>query len=229
MGDLKQSIYRFRQAEPEIFRAKLGPGLLCRGHKPACGRRKEQRQPWHDRAGRQLPLRPAGGGGINFSLNSLMTPQLGDTAYGGRAAPGLRRTGRVCRQRGGLFPGGGFLPRPRQPGWHGIFDLVQQGRWCGMAVHCGRCGTRIAASCCLPGPIPGICRGVDPAGHPWCMPMPGENLLDAPHIRPLVALLRVLDNPAQDVCLAAAMLGPLFGFTEDDLVRLRGGQRRGSL
>lgn len=44
-----------------------------------------------------------------------------------------------------------------------------------------------------------------------------ENLLDAPHIRPLVALLRVLDNPAQDVCLAAAMLGPLFGFTEDDL------------
>ena len=48
-----------------------------------------------------------------------------------------------------------------------------------------------------------------------------ENLLDAPHIRPLIALLKVIDNPAQDVYLAAAMLGPLFGFTDDDLVRLR--------
>ena len=39
-----------------------------------------------------------------------------------------------------------------------------------------------------------------------------ENLLDAPHIRPLIALLRVIDNPAQDIYLAAAMLGPMFGF-----------------
>ena len=36
-----------------------------------------------------------------------------------------------------------------------------------------------------------------------------ENLLDAPHIRPLIALLRVIDNPAQDIYLAAAMLGPI--------------------
>ncbi len=50
-----------------------------------------------------------------------------------------------------------------------------------------------------------------------------ENLLDAPHIRPLIALLRVIDNPAQDIYLAAAMLGPMFGFTDDDLVRLRAG------
>lgn len=42
-----------------------------------------------------------------------------------------------------------------------------------------------------------------------------------PHIRPLIALLKVIDNPAQDIYLAAAMLGPLFGFTDDDLVRLR--------
>ena len=56
-----------------------------------------------------------------------------------------------------------------------------------------------------------------------------ENLLDAPHIRPLIALLKVIDNPAQDIYLAAAMLGPLFGFTDDDLVRLRALQRKTSL
>ena len=48
-----------------------------------------------------------------------------------------------------------------------------------------------------------------------------ENLMTAPHIRPLISLLKVIDNPAQDIYLAAAMLGPMFGFTDDDLVRLR--------
>ena len=33
-----------------------------------------------------------------------------------------------------------------------------------------------------------------------------ENLFEAPHIRPLVALLKIIDNPAQDIYLAAAML-----------------------
>ena len=45
--------------------------------------------------------------------------------------------------------------------------------------------------------------------------------MEAAHIRPLISLLKVIDNPAQDIYLAAAMLGPMFGFTDDDLVRLR--------
>ena len=48
-----------------------------------------------------------------------------------------------------------------------------------------------------------------------------ENLMTAPHIRPLISLLKVIDNPAQDIYLAAAMLGPRYGFTDDALVRLR--------
>ncbi len=45
--------------------------------------------------------------------------------------------------------------------------------------------------------------------------------MEAAHIRPLISLLKVIDNPAQDIYLAAAMLGPMFDFTDDDLVRLR--------
>ena len=45
--------------------------------------------------------------------------------------------------------------------------------------------------------------------------------MTASHIRPLISLLKVIDNPAQDIYLASAMLGPMFGFTDDDLVRLR--------
>ena len=53
-----------------------------------------------------------------------------------------------------------------------------------------------------------------------------ENLMLAPHLRPLIALLKVIDDPSQDIYLAAAMLGPMFGFTEDDLVRLRARSRQ---
>ena len=43
----------------------------------------------------------------------------------------------------------------------------------------------------------------------------------------MASLLRVLDNPAQDVHLAAVMLG-LSGFEPDDLVRLRAERPKGS-
>ena len=35
------------------------------------------------------------------------------------------------------------------------------------------------------------------------------------------ALLRVIDNPAQDIPLAAVLLSPMFPYTADDLVALR--------
>ncbi len=68
--------------------------------------------------------------------------------------------------------------------------------------------------------FPGLCGSVHRPGIPVYADA-RENLMDAAHIRPLIALLKVIDNPAQDIYLAAAMLGPLFGFTDDDLVRLR--------
>ena len=55
------------------------------------------------------------------------------------------------------------------------------------------------------------------------------DLLDEPHIRPFAALLRVIDNPAQDIPLAAVLLSPMFPYTPDDLVALRNACPRGSL
>ena len=55
------------------------------------------------------------------------------------------------------------------------------------------------------------------------------DLLDEPHIRPFAALLRVIDNPAQDIPLAAVLLSPMFPYTADDLVALRRARPTGSL
>ena len=45
--------------------------------------------------------------------------------------------------------------------------------------------------------------------------------LTTPEVRTAMSLLRVIDNPLREVELTAVMLSPLFGFTADDLAALR--------
>ena len=49
----------------------------------------------------------------------------------------------------------------------------------------------------------------------------GEDLLAQAEVSCVVSLLRVVDNPAQDIHMAAVMLSGMFGFSPDDLTRLR--------
>lgn len=48
-----------------------------------------------------------------------------------------------------------------------------------------------------------------------------RSCLEAPEIRQMLSLLRVLDNPLQDIELAAVMRGPFGNFTSDELLMLR--------
>ena len=224
VGDLKQSIYRFRQADPSIFREKLDswpalPGGAARP-RPAEGAPGTDAMLALDANFRSAPQVVEG---INFLFERLMSPELGDTAYGDGqrlvcGAPG-EYTGSVEAH---------FLPddaAETDAGWiaRRIEELVQSGEPVrdGSAtrpVQYEDCCILLAARIDFPAYVEALtARGIPVYADAR------ENLLDAPHIRPLIALLKVIDNPAQDIYLAAAMLGPLFDFTDDDLVRLRAG------
>ncbi len=159
--------------------------------------------------------------GINFLFERLMSPELGDTAYGDGqrlvcGAPG-EYTGSVEAH---------FLPddtAETDAGWiaRRIEEMVQSGE----PVRDGGATRPVQyEDCCIllaaRNDFPAYVEALTARGIPVYADA-RENLLDAPHIRPLIALLKVIDNPAQDIYLAAAMLGPLFGFSDDDLVRLR--------
>ncbi len=47
------------------------------------------------------------------------------------------------------------------------------------------------------------------------------SLLSTPEIRTALALLRTIDNPLREIELTALMMSPLYGFTADDCARLR--------
>ena len=55
----------------------------------------------------------------------------------------------------------------------------------------------------------------------------GRDLLQTAEIGVLRALLQILSNPRQDIPLIAVLSSPVFGFTADDLARVRGRQKHG--
>ena len=224
VGDLKQSIYRFRQADPTIFQQKLD-------------RFVEYGQPGPQKLFLDANFRSAPGviGEVNAIFTPLMSRKLGGVDYG----PGER-----------LVPGLGELENYGGYAGDCEFRLVQSERPAGDAEYIAR---RIRQ---LMDPASGFTvRGETgprpPRYEDFCILLRSrgafgdyaarlesegipvyvdraENLLDAPEIRPVASLLRVLDNPAQDVHLAAVMLSGMGGFTPDDLVALRLGRKNGS-
>ena len=224
VGDLKQSIYRFRQADPTIFQQKLD-------------RFVEYGQPGPQKLFLDANFRSAPGviGGVNAIFTPLMSRKLGGVDYG----PGER-----------LVPGLGELENYGGYAGDCEFRLVQSERPAGDAEYIARrirqlmdpaSGFTVRGEtgprppryedfCILlrsRGAFADYAARLESEGIPVYVDR-AENLLDAPEIRPVASLLRVLDNPAQDVHLAAVMLSGMGGFTPDDLVALRLGRKNGS-
>ena len=57
----------------------------------------------------------------------------------------------------------------------------------------------------------------------------GQDLLKTGEIITLRSLLQTIQNPRQDIPLISALASPVFGFTADDLASIRGARRRGCI
>ncbi len=57
----------------------------------------------------------------------------------------------------------------------------------------------------------------------------GDGFLTSPEIMFAVSLLKIIDNPADDIPLTAVMLSPVFGFLPDDLALMRAAHRDGNI
>lgn len=219
VGDIKQSIYRFRQAEPSVFieKQKAWPAWPV------------QEGPATIALDANFRSAPNVIAGVNYIFETIFSEQLGGVCYG----PGQR----LVVGRAGDYPGRCEL------------DVVDNAD---TAAEARTIADRIRALCqqqfavrqgetprpCTPGDCCILLRSrVDFAVYEAALQAAGipvyadtaADLLDAPHVRPFAALLEVIDNPAQDVALAAVLLSPMFPFTPDDLVHLRQRARGGSL
>ncbi|MGN0983951.1 MAG: UvrD-helicase domain-containing protein [Gemmiger sp.] len=220
VGDIKQSIYRFRQAEPGIFIAKQ-----------QCWPPHPQPQGVASTIALDANFRsaPAVIQGINYLFETIFSEALGGVTYG----PGQRLVvGKPDLYQGlcevDVLPEADAAADART-----IAARIEEMLQSGFLVR-GKQGPRpcVCEDFCI------LLRGradftlyaaaLQSRGIPVYADTAAD-LLDAPHIRPFAALLRIIDNPAQDIPLASVLLSPLFGYTPDDLVRLRDKVPAGSL
>ena len=222
VGDIKQSIYRFRLADPSIF---VGKQQQWKPH--------PQPAPAPATLALDANFRSAHGviAGINYLFETFFSKGLGGVDYG----DGQRLV--VGGDKNAAYQGmcevdvmdGADTEAEAQHIARRIAEMVQSG----FAVR-GKEGVRPCRydDFCI------LLRGrkgfptyegaLRTAGIPVFADSAAD-LLDEPHIRPFAALLRVIDNPAQDIPLAAVLLSPLFPYTADDLVALRRACPQGSL
>lgn len=231
VGDVKQSIYRFRLADPTIFLEKYNAYADAENAIPGEPRRVFLRESFRSR--------PEVVSAVNAVFTNVMSTELGELEYDENAAlvAGLPYEGTVpVPELMAVAPpdGDDETERPDKVACEAaavaqrIRQLVESGtqiddRGALRPVGYGDVAI-LLRSVNVSGKI--YRRELARAGVPVQSDLAG-GFFTAPEISVMLSLLAVIDNPRQDVPLIAVMRSELFGFTPDELSDIRAGQRKG--
>ncbi len=227
VGDVKQSIYRFRLADPTIFLEKYGRFADYRVAEAGEGRTIL--------LSRNFRSRPEILEGVNFIFRNVMTAPVGEMDYTSDEAlipgrEGLAPDERFCVELDcvdlSALEAGEEKPEK---------DLVEAraaaARISALLAEGLPVGERavtpedIVILLRSPGPVQGYyTQALDEAGIPW-QTEGGGDFFSATEVSVALSLLRIIDNPRQDVPLLSVLRSPLCGFTPDRLAQLRAGDR----
>jgi len=215
VGDSKQCIYRFQNANPENFYRAMQEGAPY--HTPVLTQ--------NTRIDLNRNFRSCGEviGFINHVFSQLMTEQVGEVTYDDTQK---------------LVQG---MPYPDIPGGRPVEIMLlgddadepravaQRIAWHLYVNHTPvMCGGQMLP--CAPKDFLILLRkkkhmqayadALKEVGVPVCA-IGQDNYLDAPEITLLLDILRAIDNPLLEVPVAAVLLSPIFGFSLDDLTAVR--------
>jgi len=232
VGDVKQSIYRFRRANPGLFLAKY------REYKDGInGTRIDLSDNFRSR--------PEVLNAVNFFFSQLMCPKVGEVEYDHSAA---------------LYPGHEeYPPQAETQMWVELLDQEEEESDENSFIEEETeetpdnvvAETRMIAKCieevlenrkiwdeeigdfrkCKPGDIAVLSRGLSSMAGVVIEELKNHGIdaiadieagfLDQSEVKTALAFLRVTDNPRQDIELITALHSPVYGLTEDELLEIR--------
>lgn len=232
VGDVKQSIYRFRLADPSIFLEKYRSFLTLEKPHPD--------QPRKIQLSKNFRSRPQILDAVNHVFRTVMSEQVGDLAYGPEES---------------LEQGASFAPLPQNlvelhciqtgadedsPGKtvteaEFAADRIAQMLREKMPVSDGTGGTRPVC----PGDIVILMRSPRSSAGSYVRALEQRGIrtqtdqsgdvLQTAEVQTLLAMLQLIDNPHQDIPLLAVLNGPLFEMHPDFLAEVRARDRSSDL
>lgn len=220
VGDVKQSIYRFRQAMPEIF-------LNRRDRLPPY---EHENYPARITLGRNFRSRRGVTGMVNFLFRQLMSKPLGEMEY---------------TKEEELVPAASYPESPEPDCELHLLDAGEKGddsaavyeaRYIAARINeMLRAGLTVQEGgkirparrkdfCILLRGVKGradvYVQALARCGVPAWAELSG-GFFDTAEIRTMLSLLRILDNPLQDVPLLSVLFSPIYGFAPDEAAALR--------
>ena len=225
VGDVKQSIYRFRQAMPEIFLAR----------RDGLSEYEDGNYPARVTLGRNFRSRKGVTEIVNYIFSSLMS----------RDAGGLEYDEKEHLEAGATYPESNgadteiclfetekenfrtvqakyvadYIEKAMSDGTEftdgGMQRKAKYKDFCILLRSVKRSAKKFADEFTARG-IPFSCETE-------------ENFLSSPEIMFLTSLLKIIDNPVDDIPMTAVMLSPVFGFTPDDLALMRAADKKSSV
>ena len=225
VGDVKQSIYQFRLADPDIFLKKYEKFVPKADARPGQGRKV------------LLSANFRSGGavlaGVNDVFRECMSPAVGGLTYGEAEAlnegvphiplgePEVELL--VVDVQESTYEEEARLVADRIAHLLDGKHFVRQGKDALRPIQ----PEDIAILLRSPGSVGGYFRNALADRGIRCASGGGEDLLQTEEIGVLRSLLQTVCNPRQDIPLVAALASPVFGFTADDLAAMRAQRRYG--
>jgi len=229
VGDVKQSIYRFRLADPTIF---LGKYLTYREHTVAeDGQERKILLSKNFRSRREILA------AANFIFSAIMSRELGEMEYGEDEA--LHFGAEYYPERTDIAvefhllaasskSSGGISPvKPVQAEARFVAEKVRSLLDDRFPVTDGSGDLRP----CRPDDFAILMRSPESRADIYsralaevgipCSASVAPDFYDAMEISVVISILQVIDNPRQDVPLIAALRSPVFAFTPDRLAEIR--------
>lgn len=228
VGDVKQSIYGFRQAEPTLFLEKYKTFLPAKEAVEGQCRKLV--------LSKNFRSRPEILAAVNHVFSTVMSEAVGDIIYGEeeRLYNGLEAYPETGKTHVELH-----LLRTEKSEEEEVSKYQQEAQWAAhkiaellrekLPIREGDTFRPVQ-----PGDIAVLFRTKDAisvysrvlkrAGLPVASGG-GAQLFEAPEVRVLVDLLKVLNNPHQDIPLLAVLCSPLFRFSNDQLAKIRSGSK----
>ncbi len=227
VGDIKQSIYRFRLADPSIFLGKYQ--YFMPYERAIAGESRKILLSQNFRS------RPEVLDAVNFLFYQIMSEDMGEMAY----------TEQEALYAGGTFPeGAGYETEfhvlyldPEQDKRGKVSHTAMEARFVakriadmlreGFLVSDGQGGTRPVQAedivILLRSPsrvLPTYVKALQSLNIP-CHSSVEDDFFQSTEIAVLLSYLQIIDNPRQDVPLLAVLHSPLYAFDGEDLANLR--------